>query len=56
MRIVDDGTSLVRQVYQLLNVDMKSRVLTNSRPLLESIGSSGPIEEKALRLSVAYLK
>ena len=55
MRLVDDGTSLARQVTQLMNLEIKTRVCTNSRPLLESIGSSGQIEEKALRQSVTYL-
>ena len=32
------------------------KLFTDSRPLLESIGSSGQIEEKALRQTVAYLK
>ena len=41
---------------KLLNVNMKVRLFTDLRPLLESIGSSGQIEEKALRQSVAYLK
>ena len=40
----------------LLNVNIKTRLFTDLRPLLESIGSSGQIEEKALRQSVAYLK
>ena len=31
-------------------------MLTDSRPLVESLGSSGQIEGKALRQSVAYLK
>ncbi len=35
---------------------MKVRLFTDTHPLLESIGSSGQIEEKALRQSVAYLK
>ena len=35
---------------------MKVRLFTDSHPLLESIRSSGQIEEKALRQSVAYLK
>ena len=34
----------------------KKVFFTNSRPLLESIGSSRKIKEKALRQSVAYLK
>ena len=47
---------MAKQLQQLLNVKMKVRLFTDSRPLLESIGSSGQIEEKALRQSVAYLK
>ena len=35
---------------------MKVRLFTDSHSLLESTGSSGQIEEKALRQSVAYLK
>ena len=35
MRLVDDGTSLARQ---LMNIEVKTRVFTDSRPLLESIG------------------
>ena len=35
---------------------MNVRFLTYSCSLLESMGSSGQIEEKALRQSVAYLK
>ena len=34
----------------------KTRLFANLWPLLESIGSSGQIEEKALRQSVSYLK
>ena len=52
----NDDTSLARQVTQLLNVEVNARVFMDSRPLLESIGRSGQIEEKALRYSVAYLK
>ena len=49
MRPVDDGTSLARQVLQSLNIPIKTIVFTDSSPLLESIGSSGQIEEKVLR-------
>ena len=41
---------------QLLNANIKTRLFTDLHPLLESIGSSGQIEEKALRQSVSYLK
>ena len=47
---------MAKQLSELLNVKMKVRLFTDSWPLLESIGSSGQIEEKTLRQSVAYLK
>ncbi len=56
LRLMDDGVHMAKQLSQLLNVSMKVKLFTDSRPLLESIGSSGEIEEKALRQSVAYLK
>ena len=46
---------MAKQLSQLLNVKMKVRWFTDSRLLLESIGSSGQIEEKALRQSVSNL-
>ena len=56
LRLMDDAVHMAKQVSQLLNVVMSTRLFTDSRPLLESLGSSGQIEEKALRQSVAYLK
>ena len=56
LRLMDDSVHMAKQVSELLNVKMGVRLFTDSRPLLESIGSSGQIEEKALRQSVAYLK
>ena len=56
LRLIDDGVHMAKQLSQLLNVNIKTRLFTDSGPLLESIGSLGQIEEKALRLSVAYLK
>ena len=56
LRFMDDGVHMVKQLSLLLNIKMKVRLFTDWRPLLESIGSSGQIEEKALRQSVAYLK
>ena len=47
---------MAKQLSQLLNANIKTRLFTDLRPLLESIGSSGQIEEKALRQSVSYLK
>merc|ERR1711867_19040 len=56
LRLMDDGVHMAKELSQLLNVKMKVRLFTDLRPLLESIGRSGQIEEKALRQSVAYLK
>ena len=56
MKMVDDATNLARQVSQLLGLKIKTRLFTDSRPLLESIGSSGQIEEKNLRQSIMYFK
>ena len=56
LRLMDDGVHIAKQLSQLLNISMKTRLFTDLCPLLESIGSSGQIEEKALRQSVAYLK
>ena len=56
LRLMDDGVHMVKQLSQLLNVKMKVRSFTDLRPLLESIGSSGQIEEKVLRQYVPYIK
>ena len=56
IKSVDDTSCLSRQVSQLLNTKIETRMFTDSRPLLESIGSSGQVEEKSLRQSVASLK
>ena len=56
LRLMDDGVYMAKQLSQLLNANIKTRLFTDLCPLLESIGSSGQIEEKALRQSVAYLK
>merc|ERR1712105_492971 len=56
LRLVDDSLCLVRQLEEMLNTKIETRMFTDSRPLLESIGSSGQIEEKVLRQSVASLK
>ena len=56
MRLVDDSLCLARQLERMLNTKIETRMFTDSRPLLESIGSSGQIEEKSLRQSVAALK
>ena len=53
---MDDGVHMVKQLSQLLIANIKTRLFTDLQPLLESIGSSGQIEEKALRQSVSYLK
>ena len=38
MRLIDDGTTLARQILQLLNTEVSTRAFTDSKPLLESIG------------------
>ena len=55
-RLVDDSLCLARQLSQLLNTGVETRLFTDSRPLLELIRSSGQVEEKSLRQSVAALK
>ena len=56
MMIVGDATNQARQVSQLLSLDVRIRIFTDSRPHLESNGSSGQIEQKNLRQSVMFLK
>jgi len=56
VKIVDDSICLARQISSLLNINLKVKEFTDSRPLLESLGSSGQIEEKLLRQSIASLK
>ena len=56
MRVVDDSLCLARQISMLLNTELKVKLFTDSRPLLESLGSSGQVEEKTLRQSIASLK
>merc|ERR1712240_379270 len=47
---------MAKRLSQLLTANIKTRLFTDLRPLLESLGSLGKIEEKALRQSVSYLK
>ena len=56
MKVVDDTLCLARQISLLLNTEVKARLFTDSRPLLESLGSSSQVEEKTLRQSIAALK
>ena len=56
LKTVDDSTSMARQISMLMNRKIQTRIFTDSRPLLESTGKLGQIEEKALRQSVASLK
>ena len=48
MRLIGDSTTLARQNSHLLNVEVRTRAFIDSRPLLESIGRYGLIEEKTL--------
>ena len=56
VKVVDDTLCLSRQISLLMNTEIKTRMFTDSRPLLESIGSNSQVEEKSLRQSVAALK
>ena len=56
MKVVDDTLCLARQISLMMNTRVETRVFTDSRPLLESLGISGQVEEKSLRQSVAALK
>ena len=55
-RLVNDSLCLARQLSEILKTKMEMRLFSDSRPLLESIGSSGQIEDKTLWQSVASLK
>ena len=56
VKIVDDSVNMTKQVSILMNRKIPLKIFTDSRPLLETIGSTSQIGEKALRQSVASLK
>ena len=56
MLVVDDAKNAADQLKDLLNAEIKVKVFTDSGPLLETLGSTSQVAEKALRQSVAYLK
>ena len=56
MKLVNDGVNMMRQLSILIGEKVMLRSFTDSRPLLESIGSSNQVAEKALRQSIAFLK
>ena len=56
LRLMDDGVHMAKQLSQLLNVNMKTRLYTDSRPLLESIGSSGQIGKKSIETVSSILE
>ena len=56
MELVDDSVNLKKQLLMLLNIKIPLMVFTDSRPLLESIGSLSQISEKALRQTIAFIK
>ena len=56
MKLVDDSLNITKQLSLLMKKKIPLKIFTDSRPLLESIGSSSQIEEKVLRQSIAYLK
>ena len=56
VKMVDDGVNMTKQLSVLMNEKVRLKIFTDSRPLLESIGSSNQVAEKALRQSMAFLK
>ena len=56
MKVVDDACNASGQLGNLLNERVELKIFMDSRPLLESIGSSSQVAEKVLRQSVNYLK
>ena len=54
-KVVDDTTSFTRELARILSIKIGTRACMDSRPWLKSLGSSGQIEEKVLRQSVALL-
>ena len=56
MLVVDDAKNVVDQLKDLLNAEIKVRVFTDSRPLLDTLGSTSQVAKKGLRKAVAYLK
>ena len=56
MLVVDDAKNVADQLKDLLNAEIKVRVFTDLRPLLETLGSTSQVAEKGLRKAVAYLK
>ena len=54
--VVDDAVNVANQLKDLLNADIKVKIFTDSRPLLETLGSTSQVAEKGLRKSIAYLK
>ena len=53
---LDDSVNMAQQLSIIIKGDVNLKDFTYSRPLLESIGSSSQVTEKALRQSVAFLK
>ena len=53
---VDDAKNVFDQLKDLLNTDIKVKIFTNSRPILETLRSTSQVVEKGLRKSIAYLK
>ena len=56
MKIVDDAMNFAEQLKILMNARIGVKIYTDSRPLLETMGSTTQVAKKALRQLVAYLK
>ena len=53
---MDDAKNVADQLKDLLNAEIKVKVFTDLRPLLEELGSTSQVAEKGLRKAIAYLK
>ena len=56
MLVVDDAKNVADQLKDLLNAEIKVKVFTDSRPLLEKSGSTSQVAEKGLRKAIGYSK
>ena len=56
MLVVDDTMNVADQLKDLLNTEIKVKVFTDLRPLLETSGITSQVAEKGLRKAIAYLK
>ena len=53
---MDDTTNVAKELRMLLNSRIGVKIYTDLRPLLEILGSTSQVAEKAVQQSVPYLK